>query len=250
MAYKQESIKPYDGNEAKGVQVARMFDNIAHSYDRLNHWLSFGIDKHWRNAAIRSLKPFAPRRILDVATGTGDFALLSARKLQPEHLLGVDISEGMLAVGRKKVQEAGMESIIAFCKDDCMALNLPDASFDAVTVAYGVRNFENLETGLREMLRVLRPEGRLVIIELTSPVHFPMKQLFWLYSHVLMPLLGRLISRDSKAYSYLPATMEAFPQGEVMREVLQRVGYADVQFRRFTFGLSTLYTAAAPKRGA
>ncbi|MBR6482329.1 MAG: ubiquinone/menaquinone biosynthesis methyltransferase, partial [Bacteroidaceae bacterium] len=193
---------------------------------------------------------FAPRRILDVATGTGDFALLSARKLQPEHLLGIDISEGMLAVGRKKVQEAGMESIIAFCKDDCMALNLPDASFDAVTVAYGVRNFENLETGLREMLRVLRPEGRLVIIELTSPVHFPMKQLFWLYSHVLMPLLGRLISRDSKAYSYLPATMEAFPQGEVMREVLQRVGYADVQFRRFTFGLSTLYTAAAPKRGA
>ena len=131
-----------------------------------------------------------------------------------------------------------------------MALNLPDASFDAVTVAYGVRNFENLETGLREMLRVLRPEGRLVIIELTSPVHFPMKQLFWLYSHVLMPLLGRLISRDSKAYSYLPATMEAFPQGEVMREVLQRVGFAEVEFRRFTFGLSTLYTAAAPKRSA
>ena len=250
MAYQLESINPYAGNEAKGVQVARMFDNIAHSYDRLNHWLSFGIDKHWRNAAIRSLKPFAPRRILDVATGTGDFALLSARKLQPEHLLGIDISEGMLAVGRKKVQEAGMESIIAFRKDDCMALNLPDASFDAVTVAYGERNFENLETGLREMLRVLRPEGRLVIIELTSPVHFPMKQLFWLYSHVLMPLLGRLVSRDSKAYSYLPATMEAFPQGEVMREVLQRVGYADVQFRRFTFGLSTLYTAAAPKRGA
>ena len=246
MAYKQESIKPYDDAEAKGVQVERMFDNIAHSYDRLNHWLSFGIDKHWRNAAIRSLKPFAPRRVLDVATGTGDFALLSARKLQPEHLLGVDISEGMLAVGRQKVKEAGMESVIEFRKDDCMALNLPDASYDAVTVAYGVRNFEDLERGLREMLRVLRPGGRLVIIELTSPVHFPMKQLFWIYSHLLMPLLGRIISRDCKAYAYLPATMEAFPQGEVMREVLQRAGYVDVKFRRFTFGLSTLYTAAAP----
>lgn len=246
MAYKQESIKPYDGNEAKGVQVERMFDNIAHSYDRLNHWLSFGVDKHWRHAAIRSLKPFAPRRILDVATGTGDFALLSARKLQPEHLLGVDISEGMLAVGRKKVKEAGMEAVIEFRKDDCMALNLLDASFDAVTVAYGVRNFEDLERGLREMLRVLRPGGRLVIIELTSPVHFPMKQLFWVYSHLLMPLLGRIISRDRRAYAYLPATMEAFPQGEVMREVLQRAGYAEVKFRRFTFGLSTLYTAAAP----
>lgn len=246
MAYKQESIKPYDDTEAKGVQVERMFDNIAHSYDRLNHWLSFGIDKHWRNAAIRSLKPFAPRRVLDVATGTGDFALLSARKLQPEHLLGVDISEGMLAVGRQKVREAGMESVIEFRKDDCMALNLPDASYDAVTVAYGVRNFEDLERGLREMLRVLRPGGRLVIIELTSPVHFPMKQLFWIYSHLLMPLLGRIISRDRKAYAYLPATMEAFPQGEVMREVLQRAGYVDVKFRRFTFGLSTLYTAAAP----
>lgn len=246
MAYKQESIKPYDDTEAKGVQVERMFDNIAHSYDRLNHWLSFGIDKHWRNAAIRSLKPFAPRRVLDVATGTGDFALLSARKLQPEHLLGVDISEGMLTVGRQKVKEAGMESVIEFRKDDCMALNLPDASYDAVTVAYGVRNFEDLERGLREMLRVLRPGGRLVIIELTSPVHFPMKQLFWIYSHLLMPLLGRIISRDRKAYAYLPATMEAFPQGEVMREVLQRAGYVDVKFRRFTFGLSTLYTAAAP----
>lgn len=246
MAYKQESIKPYDDAEAKGVQVERMFDNIAHSYDRLNHWLSFGIDKHWRNAAIRSLKPFAPRRVLDVATGTGDFALLSARKLQPEHLLGVDISEGMLAVGRQKVKEAGMEPVIEFRKDDCMALNLPDASYDAVTVAYGVRNFEDLERGLREMLRVLRPGGRLVIIELTSPVHFPMKQLFWIYSHLLMPLLGRIISRDRKAYAYLPATMEAFPQGEVMREVLQRAGYVDVKFRRFTFGLSTLYTAAAP----
>lgn len=246
MAYKQESIKPYDDTEAKGVQVERMFDNIAHSYDRLNHWLSFGVDKHWRNAAIRSLKPFAPRRVLDVATGTGDFALLSARKLQPEHLLGIDISEGMLAVGRQKVKEAGMESVIEFRKDDCMALNLPDASYDAVTVAYGVRNFEDLERGLREMLRVLRPGGRLVIIELTSPVHFPMKQLFWIYSHLLMPLLGRIISRDRKAYAYLPATMEAFPQGEVMREVLQRAGYVDVKFRRFTFGLSTLYTAAAP----
>ncbi len=246
MAYKQETIKPYNADEAKGEQVERMFDSIAHSYDLLNHALSLGIDKHWRRAAIRSLLPFAPRRILDVATGTGDFAISAARMLQPESLLGIDLSEGMLSVGRRKIAEARLEQVIRFEKDDCMHLSLPDDAFDAVTVAYGVRNFEDLERGLGEMLRVLRPGGRLVIIELTSPVRFPMKQLFWLYSHVLMPTLGKIISRDSRAYTYLPATMEAFPQGEEMQRILQRVGYEDVAFRRFTFGLSTLYTAQKP----
>ncbi len=246
MAYEQEKIKPYGEGGSKGAQVEKMFDNIAHSYDLLNHALSLGIDKYWRRAAIDSLRPFAPKHILDVATGTGDFALLSTRRLGPERLLGIDISEGMLEVGRRKVKEAGLDSVISFKKDDCMRLSLPDASFDAVTVAYGVRNFEDLERGLREMLRVLRPGGRLVIIELTSPVKFPMKQLFWLYSHVLMPAMGKLISRDSSAYTYLPATMEAFPQGEVMQEILRRTGYEDVAFRRFTCGLSTLYTAQKP----
>lgn len=243
MSYEQEKIKPYGEEGAKGVQVERMFDSIAHSYDLLNHTLSFGIDKYWRRAAIDSLRPFAPRRILDVATGTGDFALLAARELKPDELLGIDISEGMLDVGRKKVREAGLDATIRFAKEDCLRLSLPDASFDAVMVAYGIRNFENLDRGLQEMCRVLRPGGRLVIIELTAPARFPMKQLFRFYSHVLMPALGRVISRDGRAYTYLPATMEAFPQGEVMQEVLRKAGFADVRFRRFTFGLSTLYTA-------
>ena len=243
MKYQQETIKPYSEDGAKGEQVERMFDQIAHSYDFLNHTLSLGIDRTWREAAIDSLKPYAPQRILDVATGTGDFALMAAERLQPQSLVGADLSEGMLNVGREKVERAGKSGIITMQKEDCMALSFADNTFDAVTVAYGVRNFEDLDRGLREMLRVLKPGGRLVIIELTSPVHFPMKQLFWLYAHVWMPLVGKLISRDSRAYSYLPATMEAFPQGEVMQGIIEKAGFQSVKFRRFTFGLSTLYTA-------
>lgn len=247
MAYKQERIKPYDGDERKGKQVERMFDGIAHSYDALNHTLSFGIDRRWRKAAIDSLRHFAPRDILDVATGTGDFAILAARELKPCRVLGVDLSEGMMSVGRKKVDEAGLSEVIMFRKEDCLHLSIQDNAFDALTVAYGIRNFEDLDAGLREMCRVLQPGGRLVIIELTAPVRFPMKQLFYFYSHVFMPLVGKLISRDNRAYTYLPATMEAFPQGEEMCGILQRAGFVDVAFRRFTFGLSTLYTAEKPR---
>ena len=243
MKYQQESIKPYSNEGAKGEQVERMFDQIAHSYDFLNHTLSLGIDRSWRKAAIDSLKPYAPQRILDVATGTGDFALMAVDRLQPQSLIGADLSEGMLSVGREKVERAGKSDIITLQKEDCMALSFEDNTFDAVTVAYGVSNFEDLDRGLREMLRVLKPGGRLVIIELTSPVRFPMKQLFWLYAHVWMPMVGKLVSRDSRAYSYLPATMEAFPQGEVMQGIIEKAGFQSVKFRRFTFGLSTLYTA-------
>ena len=220
-----------------------MFDQIAHSYDFLNHTLSLGIDRSWRKAAIDSLKPYAPQRILDVATGTGDFALMAVDRLHLQSLIGADLSEGMLSVGREKVERAGKSDVITLQKEDCMALSFEDYTFDAVTVAYGVRNFEDLDRGLREMLRVLKPGGRLVIIELTSPVRFPMKQLFWLYAHVWMPIVGKLVSRDSRAYSYLPATMEAFPQGEVMQGIIEKAGFQSVKFRRFTFGLSTLYTA-------
>ncbi len=244
MTYKQETIKPYaDAEESKGRQVERMFDGIAHSYDLLNHTLSLGIDRRWRKAAIESLLPYSPCKVLDVATGTGDFALLTARTLPGAAVTGVDLSEGMLAVGRKKIKEAGLENRIALRKEDCLRLSFADNSFDALTVAYGVRNFEDLDAGLREMCRVLRPGGRLVIVELTSPVRFPMKQLFWLYSHVLMPAVGKIVSHDSSAYTYLPATMEAFPQGERMTGILAKAGFRDVKFRRFTFGLSTLYTA-------
>lgn len=239
--YKQELIKPYSQDGEKGAQVEQMFDNIAPTYDLLNHFLSFGIDKRWRKSALKSLKPYAPQQMLDMATGTGDFALLAKKMLSPAHLLGADLSEGMLQVARKKAE--GIEGV-TFEKHDCMKLALAEDTFDAATVAYGVRNFPDLERGLSELRRVLKPGGRLVIIELTSPKSFPMKQLFWLYSHAFMPLVGKLVSRDKKAYKYLPATMEAFPQGEVMQQILQKVGYTDVKFKRFTFGLSTLYTAA------
>ena len=243
MGYAQEKITPYGNRQAKGEQVEQMFDHIAHSYDDLNHWLSWGIDRRWRRATVDAMKSLPHDELLDVATGTGDFAMLACRRLHPKSILATDFSEGMMAVARKKVKEAGMDHIISFQKEDCLQLSLPDESFDAVTVAYGVRNFQDLDKGLREICRVLRPHGAAVILELCTPRSFPMKQLFWLYSHIVMPLLGRLVSKDPRAYTYLPATMEAFPQGEAMQQILLRAGFKPVEFRRFTFGLSTVYIA-------
>lgn len=239
--YAQEKIKPYSGNGHKREQVERMFDNIAHSYDLLNHSLSWGIDRKWRRKAIDSLRPYRPEHILDIATGTGDFAVLSAQRLNPRSITGVDISEGMMQVGREKVRRKSLEHIIRFQREDCAALSFPDNTFDAVTIAYGVRNFENLDRSLREIHRVLKPGGHLLIVELCTPVRFPMKQLFQVYSHLVMPVIGRLISRDNSAYTYLPATMAAFPQGEVMQGILCRAGFSEVTFRRLTGGLCTLY---------
>lgn len=240
--YKQESVTPY-GEGSKQEQIQRMFDKIAPSYDRLNHALSLGIDRRWRRTAVDALGKHKPQQILDTATGTGDFALLLAKRLKPQHIVGADISEGMMAVGREKVKEEGLQNVISFQHEDCMQLSFPDGSFDAVTSSYGVRNFQNLDKGLQEMQRVLRPGGHLLIVELTPPPRFPMKQLFWLYAHVVMPLLGRLISHDDSAYTYLPASMEAFPQPEQMEGILRKAGFAEVQWRRFTFGISTMYLA-------
>lgn len=240
--YEQEKINPYRQGE-KGAQVEEMFDNIAPTYDTLNHRLSWNIDKYWRRKAIDKLRPYRPKRILDVATGTGDFAIEAARVLQPKELLGTDISEGMMQVGRDKVAAMGLDSVIRFQREDCLALSLADDSFDAVTAAFGIRNFQNLEQGLREMRRVLRKGGHLCVIELTTPVAFPMRQLFSIYSHTVLPLYGRLISKDTKAYSYLTQTIEAFPQGEAMEQILRRAGFAEASFQRLTFGICTLYFA-------
>lgn len=240
--YKQESVTPY-GEGSKQEQIRRMFDKIAPSYDRLNHALSLGIDRRWRRTAVDALGKHQPQQILDIATGTGDFALLLAKRIKPQHIVGADISEGMMAVGREKVKEEGLQNVISFQYEDCMQLSFPDGSFDAVTSSYGVRNFQNLDKGLQEMQRVLRPGGHLLIVELTPPPCFPMKQLFWLYAHVVMPLLGRLISHDDSAYTYLPASMEAFPQPEQMEGILRKAGFTEVQWRRFTFGISTMYLA-------
>lgn len=240
--YKQESVTPY-GEGSKQEQIRRMFDKIAPSYDRLNHALSLGIDRRWRRTAVDALGIHQPQQILDIATGTGDFALLLAKRIKPQHIVGADISEGMMAVGREKVKEEGLQNVISFQYEDCMQLSFPDGSFDAVTSSYGVRNFQNLDKGLQEMQRVLRPGGHLLIVELTPPPCFPMKQLFWLYAHVVMPLLGRLISHDDSAYTYLPASMEAFPQPEQMEGILRKAGFTEVHWRRFTFGISTMYLA-------
>ena len=243
--YRQEEIKPYAPTGEKHEQVEEMFDHIAPTYDVLNHTLSLGTDRGWRRKAMDALGKHRPRHILDVATGTGDFAILAARRLGTEglHITGADISEGMMQVGREKVRQLGLERVIRFCREDCMQLSFADDSFDAVTVAYGVRNFQDLDAGLREMCRVLRPGGHLLVVELASPPHFPMKQLFWLYSHVWMPLVGCLVSKDDHAYRYLPATMEAFPQGEVMEGILLRAGFRSVEWKRFTFGICTMYLA-------
>jgi len=239
-----DPITPYSSDEgSKSEQVEKMFNRIAPTYDRLNHTLSLGIDRRWRRKAVDALKPFAPSSILDIATGTGDFAILAARRLKPKHILGVDISEGMMEVGRKKVEEAGLNEVISFKKDDSTALSFDSETFDAVTVAYGARNFDNLEAGLSEMCRVLKTGGHLMLVELTTPPHFPMKQLFWVYAHVVMPFIGRVVSHDDSAYTYLPQSMAAFPQAEVLKPMMLRCGFSDVQFKRFTFGLSTMYLA-------
>ena len=241
--YKQEEIKPYGKEGEKGKLVEEMFDNIAPTYETLNHRLSWDIDKGWRKKAIRQLLPFQPKTILDIATGTGDFAILSAKELRPQRMIGIDISEGMMKIGQKKVEAEGLQHIVSFKKDDCTHLSFDDNSFDAVTAAFGIRNFQNLDQGLSEMYRVLRPNGHLSIVELTTPVSFPMKQLFKLYSHTMLPVYGKLISKDTSAYSYLTNTIEAFPQGEVMLNILRKAGFKNASFKRLTFGICTMYFA-------
>ncbi|MBR2238135.1 MAG: bifunctional demethylmenaquinone methyltransferase/2-methoxy-6-polyprenyl-1,4-benzoquinol methylase UbiE [Prevotella sp.] len=241
--YQQETINPYSQGSAKAAQVETMFDNIAPTYDTLNHRLSWNIDRSWRRKAIKALEPYKPQDILDIATGTGDFAIMAAQMLAPARLVGTDISEGMMDVGREKVKRLGLEDVISFEREDCLNLSYAENSFDAVTAAFGIRNFANLDKGLSEMCRVLRPGGHLSIVELTTPPRFPMKQLFHLYSHMVLPVYGRLISKDQSAYSYLTKTIEAFPQGERMMEILLKAGFKEASFQRLTFGICTLYTA-------
>ena len=241
--YKQEEIKPNNAKGEKGTLVEAMFDNIAPKYDMLNHRLSWNIDKGWRNKAVMQLAPFKPKTILDIATGTGDFAILLANLLKPEQLIGADISEGMMKIGREKVKQQGLDSVIEFKKEDCMELSFADETFDAVTAAFGIRNFENLDKGLTEMCRVLKKGGHLSVAELTLPVSFPMKQLFKIYSHTLLPAYGAFVTKNRGAYDYLTATIEAFPQGEKMMAILKEAGFSKVSFRRLTFGICTIYFA-------
>lgn len=242
MKYQSENVLPYNKDEQKGMQIRRMFDSIARHYDLLNHTLSMGFDKGWRRKGVSYLKLFAPKTILDIATGTGDLAILMCRKLHPEKVVGADISEGMMDVGRKKVADLELSDKISFDQQDCLRLTYNDETFDAVTAAFGVRNFENTEKGIAEMYRILKPGGHIMILELSSPVTFPMKQLYNIYSHTVIPFIGRCLSRQKEAYSYLPESIKVVPQGKVMTDLLTHCGFKQARFKTFTFGICSLYT--------
>lgn len=236
------TVVPYkQDNSPKKNQVAKMFDNISGNYDLLNHFLSLGIDILWRKKAIKMLAELKPKLILDVATGTGDFAI-EALRLKPDKVTGVDISKGMLEVGRAKMKARKLDQIIELCYGDSEHLPFDDNKFDALIVAFGVRNFENLENGLSEMLRVIRPGGKVVVLEFSKPRKFPFKQLYNFYFKFVLPKIGRWVSKDSSAYTYLPESVQAFPDGEAFISILDRLGYKNTACKPLTFGISSLYT--------
>lgn len=239
--YKAEKVTPYNGSESKTTQVERMFDSIAVTYDKLNITLSMGIDRIWRRLALNTLRPFAPAVVLDVATGTGDLAILTAKRLKPQRVVGIDLSEGMLKVGREKVKAKGLEGIISMECQDCLDLQFPDNTFDAITVGFGVRNFESLEKGFAEMYRVLKPGGVLLVLELSTPERFPMKQLYDFYSSTVIPAVGKMVSKDASAYDYLNKSVKVVPQGDAMAGIFRKVGFRDVRFDPYTFGICTNY---------
>lgn len=236
-------VTPYkDSPSGKKEQVAEMFNNIAPKYDLLNQILSLGIHKGWRKKAIKLLGKEKPRTILDIATGTGDFAI-EALKLNPEKVTGVDISEGMLKLGIEKVKKLGLSDKIELKKGDSENLVFPDNSFDAVTVGFGVRNFENLEKGIADIYRVLNVNGTLVVLEFSKPRKFPIRQLYKFYSKFITPTIGRLFSKDSSAYSYLPESVNAFPDGEDFLNVLKKAGFNSTKANTVAFGIASIYFA-------
>ncbi|MBS1569758.1 MAG: bifunctional demethylmenaquinone methyltransferase/2-methoxy-6-polyprenyl-1,4-benzoquinol methylase UbiE [Bacteroidetes bacterium] len=235
------TVKPYAAEGSKREQVERMFDNISPKYDLLNRLCSLGTDQGWRRKVIRSVGQEPVDRLLDVATGTADLAIMASKVAK--HVTGADISAGMLEQGRTKVERAGLAEKISLAQADAATLPFPDETFDAVTVAFGVRNFESLNNGIRGMARVLRPGGRLFVLEFSKPRHTPFKQLFRFYFHRVMPVIGRLVSKDNAAYTYLPESVDAFPQGDEFIRILEGCGLHQARARSLTFGVATLYTA-------
>ncbi|MFN3940835.1 MAG: bifunctional demethylmenaquinone methyltransferase/2-methoxy-6-polyprenyl-1,4-benzoquinol methylase UbiE [Chitinophagales bacterium] len=236
------TVTPYNNTQAKKEQVETMFDNIAPRYDLLNRMLSFGVDIYWRKKAIRALRKSHPQTILDVACGTGDFSL-AALQVQPAKIIGLDISQEMLNVGKKKIEKAGYADIIELKQGDSENIPFSADDFDAVTVAFGVRNFENLDKGLVEIYRVLKADGQLVILEFSKPGIFPVKQLFNFYFKTICPFIGRLVSKDARAYTYLYESVSAFPEGDAFIHHLHAAGFKKCTCVRLTFGICSLYTA-------
>ena len=240
-------VVPYkDQSKSKKEQVANMFNTISPQYDFLNHLLSGGIDIIWRKKAIKLLQNKGIKTMLDIATGTGDFAI-EALKIKPEKIVGVDISEGMLSVGIEKIQKMGLEKTIQLQKGDSEKLPFSDNSFDAVIVSFGVRNFENLQKGLSDMFRVTKPGGYCLILEFSNPRKFPMKQLYTFYSKYCLPFLGKMISKDPSAYTYLPESVKAFPDGPEFIQIFKSVGYSETNWIPMTGGICSIYIGQKQK---
>lgn len=239
-----QQIKPYkDSDLSKKAQVTQMFDNISGGYDKLNRVISFGIDVAWRKKVVSLVQQKGAKTLLDIATGTGDLALMLAGIPQTK-ITGIDISPGMLEVGRRKVAEQQLSDQISMLIADSENLPFDDNSFDAITVSFGIRNFENLECGLGEILRVLKPGGLFVILETSVPEKFPFKQGYQLYTKAVLPLIGRIFSRDDSAYAYLSESAAHFPYGERLNNILRKTGFIDVISKPQTFGVATIYTAS------
>ncbi len=236
-------VKPYkDKDSTRKEQVTEMFDNISGNYDFMNRIMTFGIDVKWRKKVVKIVAKTKPKKILDIATGTGDFAIMLA-KIKPEKIVGLDISKGMLEIGKKKVKEKGLEKQIEMVLGDSENLPFENASFDAVTVGFGVRNFENLDKGLLEINRVLKPGGIFVVLETSQPDKFPFKQGFKFHSKYIIPLLGKLFSKDQSAYKYLPESAKAFPYGEAFNNILRKNKFISVTDEPLMFGSARIYTA-------
>lgn len=236
-----KTVVPYkEQSGSKKEQVAQMFDNISHKYDFLNHFLSLGIDKLWRKKAVRMLKSYSPKQVLDIATGTGDFAI-QCLEANPDKIFGIDISQGMLDVGKKKIKKLGVESKIELNLGDSENIQFEDNTFDAAIVAFGVRNFENLEKGLAEINRVLKKDGVLIVLEFSKPTSFPFKQIYNFYFNNVLPLFGKMISKDNAAYTYLPESVKSFPDGTRFMEILSKVDFTPVKWKPLTFGISSIY---------
>ena len=236
------TVTPY-GNTGIGKkkEVAQMFDNISSRYDFLNHLLSLGIDKGWRKKAINMLKANPPKKLLDIATGTGDFAI-AALTLNPEKITGIDISEGMLEMGRKKLKAQNLSGKIELLYGDSENISFPDNTFDAAIVAFGVRNFEDLDKGLKQIHRVLKPGAKFVVLEFSKPTVFPVKQFYGFYFRYILPVIGRIVSKDQSAYSYLPESVKAFPDGEKFLERLNIAGFTGTNQKQLTFGIASIYS--------
>ena len=238
-----EKVIPYkNSTDSKKNQVATMFNNIAKKYDFLNHFLSMGIDKLWRNKVVSILKKHQPKIILDVATGTGDLAI-TALKLKPKKITGIDISTGMLEIGKQKIKKRDVEDIIELLEGDSENIQFPNHSFDAAIVAFGVRNFENLQKGLSEIHRVLKPGSVFIVLEFSKPNKFPIKQVYNMYFTNILPFIGKLFSKDNSAYTYLPQSVNAFPEGTAFLEKLKDVGFHNVKENRLSFGIASIYVA-------